>query len=1289
MSVETNDGLAAFDGHLKDFAYASGYTPSGDDMQLFASLSSEPTMKYVNVLRWYRNISSFSDEERKLWPAPMTSVNGVLEKLDEDIDLFGSDGEDDDEKARITAARLKAYEEKKAKKPAVIAKSNIIFDVKPWDDSVEIADIEKSIRTIELDGLVWGAAKVLPVAYGIKKLQICCVVEDEKVSSDWLEEQIMGFDDLVQSVDIIAFNKMGQITIHDYLYLIQMGCTPLSLPKVRRLPFDPLKHQTIHLERLMRSKGLIDPQLDEKYRLSHSENIPCDSVVNETTLFNEHSYSVSPTLAPPPPSPTTDVVETEIDYRIHYSYRMLYLLKKVAEILEEMGKKASNPSILLSINQLSIVETAFEFIIPTAVRPYVDDGVILHLGRSSLVEHWKPIVDDVEFRKEQLRKALEVFNLLMNSCEMIKNCVVRKFLADYICLNEQLIKLGEKYHKQKYGKFILTIDRPMLITSLFILLTANKEQPKWLHKAISKHITKLLLLENGLYHLITAITEGANCFGDFGFVQSLSRILVTVPYKIPKEKYYISLIENFLVVIEDHPNAGDAAVCFAVVLDMLPKELVEMIFDTLLLPWENLKIDCFSKYPSRKTDFLDPMLDRSLRILSFYAKALPRGMHLPLFRRFKALFNLWTLLYASYTENENRIHGISVEYDNAGQGIFDILHRILDDPSFETVDEKAEFLVRQIEDDRDSYLPELSYRKVLIEEVEQKEQEENKQINTSSITSTIYGSHIFWLKLLKAHYANLRIHLVKPGKAEDAFIRFEKGILKILQKIQGEEPKASRRLAIRTAMCCIERWAEVDSKNGSYDSICSSEETSDNEEIGFEGRKQKVNYFLNDLLPILSETGTLSDENLANLIDIPLSILDVATVKLNVRVNTIPMDIRGIPSEEDKELEATDRNNIHLALTILQCILVFKQGEFVKFMENLVRGANILQSFSNTVSKLNDIDKKLYLEFQQLAGEIIALLKANNIEPREDDAAPSFIDESPSVGDNPINGRGSDSFSLEQIQSGLLDESESVRGHALINLARGIRRKNRQLLDDITTYPAIMRLVLEQVADNDSYVYLAAINALAELAYWKQQFFDEMVEFFLDPAEKLKSILEFSMDNLREEEKETYLLIQRVKIGEAIAKANKNLGEMAPAYFDRMVNPMLSLMLHTKDDMLRASVLSSLSNLIVSCRGLNIHKHLDEMLLAAKLYIRDAEAEIVRRAAVDLMRAIVRTYDISLLQEAPSHLYDIADSLSYILDQDEDLVVKTHAMLCLQDIDAQMEEGFLEFEKAHTRKIRF
>lgn len=46
------------------------------------------------------------------------------------------------------------------------------------------------------------------MAYGIKKLQISTVVEDDKVSVDWLTETIQEIEDLVQSVDIAAFNKI-------------------------------------------------------------------------------------------------------------------------------------------------------------------------------------------------------------------------------------------------------------------------------------------------------------------------------------------------------------------------------------------------------------------------------------------------------------------------------------------------------------------------------------------------------------------------------------------------------------------------------------------------------------------------------------------------------------------------------------------------------------------------------------------------------------------------------------------------------------------------------------------------------------------------------------------------------------------------------------------------------------------------------------------------------------------------------------------------------------------------
>ena len=68
--------------------------------------------------------------------------------------------------------------------------------------------MEKNVRTIEMDGLVWGASKLVPVGYGIHKLQIMCVVEDEKVSVDVLVEEIEKFEDYVQSVDIAAFNKI-------------------------------------------------------------------------------------------------------------------------------------------------------------------------------------------------------------------------------------------------------------------------------------------------------------------------------------------------------------------------------------------------------------------------------------------------------------------------------------------------------------------------------------------------------------------------------------------------------------------------------------------------------------------------------------------------------------------------------------------------------------------------------------------------------------------------------------------------------------------------------------------------------------------------------------------------------------------------------------------------------------------------------------------------------------------------------------------------------------------------
>ena len=128
---------------------------------------------------------------------------------DDDVDLFGSDEEEDDEeKKRITEERLEAYHEEKSKKPALIAKTSVLLDVKPWDDETDMDAMLKSVKTIEMDGLLWGASKLVPVGYGIKKLQVMCVVEDAKVSIDELQEKISEFEDFVQSVDVAAMNKI-------------------------------------------------------------------------------------------------------------------------------------------------------------------------------------------------------------------------------------------------------------------------------------------------------------------------------------------------------------------------------------------------------------------------------------------------------------------------------------------------------------------------------------------------------------------------------------------------------------------------------------------------------------------------------------------------------------------------------------------------------------------------------------------------------------------------------------------------------------------------------------------------------------------------------------------------------------------------------------------------------------------------------------------------------------------------------------------------------------------------
>lgn len=59
-------------------------------------------------------------------------------------------------KQRLREERLAQYESKKAKKPAFVAKSPILLDVKPCDDERNTTELEECVRSIQADGSGWG-----------------------------------------------------------------------------------------------------------------------------------------------------------------------------------------------------------------------------------------------------------------------------------------------------------------------------------------------------------------------------------------------------------------------------------------------------------------------------------------------------------------------------------------------------------------------------------------------------------------------------------------------------------------------------------------------------------------------------------------------------------------------------------------------------------------------------------------------------------------------------------------------------------------------------------------------------------------------------------------------------------------------------------------------------------------------------------------------------------------------------------------------------------------------------
>ena len=127
------------------------YAPSQADVATFKAIKSAPaSAKYPHAARWYKHIASYTEEFATLpgdaskaystYGPEVTTATlnpakapATEEEDDDEVDLFGSDDEEEDAEAeRIRNERLAEYKKKKEGKVKPAAKSVVTMDVKPW-----------------------------------------------------------------------------------------------------------------------------------------------------------------------------------------------------------------------------------------------------------------------------------------------------------------------------------------------------------------------------------------------------------------------------------------------------------------------------------------------------------------------------------------------------------------------------------------------------------------------------------------------------------------------------------------------------------------------------------------------------------------------------------------------------------------------------------------------------------------------------------------------------------------------------------------------------------------------------------------------------------------------------------------------------------------------------------------------------------------------------------------------------------------------------------------------------
>jgi len=238
-----------------------------------------------------------------------------------------------------------------------------------------------------------------------------------------------------------------------------------------------------------------------------------------------------------------------------------------------------------------------------------------------------------------------------------------------------------------------------------------------------------------------------------------------------------------------------------------------------------------------------------------------------------------------------------------------------------------------------------------------------------------------------------------------------------------------------------------------------------------------------------------------------------------------------------------------------------------------------------------------------------------------------------------------------------------VQGHGLIQLTRLLEEKDSVTLENIDK----IRLIFQSnLVDEDSYIYLSSISGLVACASYR-------TDLVLDCLTKEFSMVEGKTIKIENEESQDNVMAVRTKVGEALVKITKELGDLTPKYKNLLLNTFFAAA-NDPDPLVRAS---SLSNMGEVCKNLrfSLGPITGEVLQHLSHCSRDVAAD-VRGAAVMVLTMILQGLGRDVFNVLQGTIRDIYRDLKMLAATEKEDVVLGQISLALEEIDNIVKQLF-------------